>query len=73
MLRDPWRYLKYALRARDVDEEIGEEIYRRRGIRYSVIHELVNWLPGRSSLLDFMHLFYLCMYHFGGVSHSDGL
>lgn len=58
--RDPWRYLKYAFRSRDVDPEVAEEIYRRRGIRYSAIHELANWLPGRSSLLDFMHLFFLC-------------
>jgi hypothetical protein len=58
-LRDPWRYLKYTFRARDVDEEVAAEIYRRRGIRYGVIHELVNWLPGHSSLLDFMHLFFL--------------
>jgi hypothetical protein len=27
--RDPWRYLKYAFRARDASEEVAEEISRR--------------------------------------------
>ncbi|KAJ7208732.1 hypothetical protein C8J57DRAFT_1610075 [Mycena rebaudengoi] len=53
--RDPWRYLKYSFRARDASEEVAEEIARRRGIRYSVMHELENWLPGVTGLLDLMH------------------
>ncbi|KAJ7603249.1 hypothetical protein DFH06DRAFT_1114701 [Mycena polygramma] len=56
--RDPWRYLKYAFRARDASAEVAEEISRRRGIRYSVMNELVNWLPGVSGLLDLMHLLF---------------
>ncbi|KAJ6530158.1 hypothetical protein B0H19DRAFT_1273823 [Mycena capillaripes] len=54
-LRDPWRYLKYAFHARDASEEVAEEISRRRGVRYSVMDELVNWLPSVSGLLDLMH------------------
>ncbi|KAJ7027447.1 hypothetical protein C8F04DRAFT_879956, partial [Mycena alexandri] len=53
--RDPWRYLKYAFRARDASEEVAEEISRRRGVRYSVLDELVNWLPGETGLFDPMH------------------
>ncbi|KAJ7654607.1 hypothetical protein DFH06DRAFT_1092852 [Mycena polygramma] len=56
--RDPWRYLKYAFRARDASAEVAEEISRRRGIRYSVMDELVNWLPSVSGLLDLMHLLF---------------
>ncbi|KAJ7697183.1 hypothetical protein B0H17DRAFT_1197583 [Mycena rosella] len=53
--RDPWRYLKYAFRARDASEEVAEEISRRRGVRWSVMNELVNWLPGVTGLFDLMH------------------
>ncbi|KAK7025800.1 hypothetical protein R3P38DRAFT_3316414 [Favolaschia claudopus] len=53
--RDPWRYLKYAFRARDTSPEIAEEISRRRGVRWSAMDELVNWLPGVTNLFDLMH------------------
>ncbi|KAJ7758619.1 hypothetical protein B0H16DRAFT_1313721, partial [Mycena metata] len=53
--RDPWRYLKYAFRARDASEEVAEEISQRRGVRYSVVDRLVNWLLGETGLFDPMH------------------
>ncbi|KAJ6582600.1 hypothetical protein DFH09DRAFT_1245975 [Mycena vulgaris] len=53
--RDPWRYLKYAFRARDASAEVAEEITRRRGVRHSVMNGLVNWLPGVTGLFDLMH------------------
>ncbi|KAJ7479156.1 hypothetical protein FB451DRAFT_1172268 [Mycena latifolia] len=53
--RDPWRYLKYAFRARDASAEVAEEISRRRGVRFSVMDDLVNWLPGVTGLFDMMH------------------
>ncbi|KAJ7751437.1 hypothetical protein B0H16DRAFT_1318064 [Mycena metata] len=56
--RDPWRYLKYAFRARDASAEVAEEISRRRGVRYSVVDELVNWLPGDTGLVEPMHCIY---------------
>ncbi|KAF7360895.1 hypothetical protein MSAN_01119200 [Mycena sanguinolenta] len=59
--RDPWRYLKYAFRARDASAEVAEEISRRRGVRFSVMDNLVNWLPGDTGLFDLMH----CV--FGGM------
>ncbi|KAJ7718697.1 hypothetical protein DFH07DRAFT_761463, partial [Mycena maculata] len=53
--RDPWRYLKYAFHARDASDEVAKEIGRRRGVRFSVMNNLVNWLPGVSGLFDLMH------------------
>ncbi|KAF7343039.1 hypothetical protein MVEN_01734200 [Mycena venus] len=53
--RDPWRYLKYAFRARDASPEVAEEISRRRGVRYSPMDNLVNWMPGQTGLFDLMH------------------
>jgi hypothetical protein len=61
--RDPWRYLKYAFRARDASEEVAEEISRRRGVRYSAMDELVNWLPGVTGLFDLMHAIFGSMWH----------
>ncbi|KAL1741762.1 hypothetical protein HDZ31DRAFT_75965 [Schizophyllum fasciatum] len=61
ILRDPWRYLKYSFRSRDLGIEYKEEIFNRRGIRYSVMHELPNWLPGVTGVIDYMHCTYLCM------------
>ncbi|KAI4522475.1 hypothetical protein K525DRAFT_198782, partial [Schizophyllum commune Loenen D] len=61
ILRDPWRYLKYSFRSRDLGIEYEEEIFNRRGIRYSVMHELPNWLPGVTGVIDYMHCTYLCM------------
>jgi len=31
-LRDDWRYIKYAFRARDVDAKVAEEIFVKRGV-----------------------------------------
>ncbi|KAJ6554294.1 hypothetical protein B0H19DRAFT_1293882 [Mycena capillaripes] len=52
---DPWWYLKYAFRSRDASAEVAEEISRRRGVRYSPMDNLVNWLPGNTGLFDLMH------------------
>ncbi|KAJ7291750.1 hypothetical protein C8J57DRAFT_948984, partial [Mycena rebaudengoi] len=60
-LRDDWRHLKYAFRARDASPEIAEEIFRKRGIRWSVLNELVNWLPARSSTVEPMHCLMLTL------------
>ncbi|KAJ7318344.1 hypothetical protein DFH08DRAFT_714721 [Mycena albidolilacea] len=57
--RDPWRYIKYAFRARDASPEIAEEISRRRGVRWSAMDNLVNWLPGVTNLFDLMHAIFL--------------
>jgi hypothetical protein len=57
--RDPWRYLKYAFHAREATDEVAEEITRRRGVRWSVMDELVNWLPSVSNLIDLMHCIFL--------------
>ncbi|KAK7039964.1 hypothetical protein R3P38DRAFT_3350014 [Favolaschia claudopus] len=59
--RDPWRYLKYAFRARDASAEVAEEISRRRGIRFSAMHNIVNWLPGVTGLFDPMHALFGCL------------
>lgn len=64
--RDPWRYLKYAFRSRDASAEVAEEITRRRGVRWSTMDNLVNWLPGDTGLFDLMH----CI--FGGMSPCCG-
>ncbi|KAJ7434622.1 hypothetical protein FB451DRAFT_1063278 [Mycena latifolia] len=79
--RDPWRYLKYAFRARDASAEVAEEISRRRGVRYSVMDELVNWLPGVTGLFDPMHCIFgslvkhLCknILYQNGMINTDGI
>ncbi|KAJ7696410.1 hypothetical protein B0H16DRAFT_1350491, partial [Mycena metata] len=79
--RDPWRYLKYSFRAHNASEEVAEEISRRRGIRYSVFHELSNWLPGETGLIDPMHCIFgsqikhLCknILHKNGMVDGEGM
>ncbi|KAI3998325.1 hypothetical protein K525DRAFT_214799, partial [Schizophyllum commune Loenen D] len=61
VLRDPWRYLKYSFRYNELGADYEEEIFTRRGVRYSVTHELPNWMPGITGVIDFMHCVYLCM------------
>ncbi|KAL1724248.1 hypothetical protein EV715DRAFT_268831 [Schizophyllum commune] len=61
ILRDPARYLKYSFRSKELGLEREEEIFTRRGVRYSVMHELPGWLPGITGVVDFMHCVYLCM------------
>ncbi|KAL1740203.1 hypothetical protein HDZ31DRAFT_85553 [Schizophyllum fasciatum] len=60
-LRDPWRYLKYSFRAKDLGKDQQDEIFERRGIRHSIMHELVGWMPGITGVIDFMHCSYLCI------------
>ncbi|KAI9065736.1 hypothetical protein FKP32DRAFT_1610486 [Trametes sanguinea] len=57
--RDDNRYLKYAFRARYEDQATREEIAERRGIRWSILDVLPDWLPARDSPPDFMHAGYL--------------
>lgn len=59
-LRDPWRYVKYAYRARYASHEVREEIAAQRGVRWSTLNELPGFLPSRDSLLDYMHMIFLC-------------
>ncbi|KAI5827021.1 hypothetical protein K523DRAFT_310242 [Schizophyllum commune Tattone D] len=61
VLRDPWRYLKYSFRYKELGPDFEEEIFTRRGIRHAVTHELPNWMPGITGVIDFMHCVYLCM------------
>ncbi|KAK0183725.1 hypothetical protein F5146DRAFT_1147329 [Armillaria mellea] len=35
--------------------------YLKRGVKYAIINELANWLPGISSLVDWMHAIFLCL------------
>jgi hypothetical protein len=53
--RDDQRHLKYAFRARDATPEVAEDIFRKRGIRWSVMNELVGWMPAQSSSIEPMH------------------
>ncbi|KAL7279548.1 hypothetical protein ACG7TL_005946 [Trametes sanguinea] len=57
--REDNRYLKYAFRARYEDQATREEIADRRGIRWSILNILPDWLPARDSPPDFMHAGYL--------------
>lgn len=57
--REDGRYLKYAFRARNEDEAGREEISEHRGIRWSALNLLPDWLPSRDSPPDFMHAAYL--------------
>lgn len=63
--RDDGRYLKYAFKARYADDATREEIAERRGIRWSALNLLPDWLPARDSPPDFMHAAYLGMSYHG--------
>ncbi|KAH9932537.1 uncharacterized protein B0H18DRAFT_1083280 [Fomitopsis serialis] len=58
-MRDDWRYIKYAYKARDADADLREEIAERRGVRWSVLDALPGWMPARSSPPEFMHATFL--------------
>ncbi|KAG0705932.1 hypothetical protein DFH29DRAFT_980680 [Suillus ampliporus] len=60
-LRDPWRYIKYAYRARTADESDKKEICERRGVSWSGLNSLPGWLTSINSVVEFMHCVYLCM------------
>ncbi|KAJ7236617.1 hypothetical protein C8J57DRAFT_1439267 [Mycena rebaudengoi] len=59
--RDDKRHLKYAFRVRDTSPEIAEDIFRNRGIRWSIMNELANWFPAASSSIEPMHCIFLTM------------
>ncbi|KIK91508.1 hypothetical protein PAXRUDRAFT_797245 [Paxillus rubicundulus Ve08.2h10] len=61
VLRDPWRYIKYAFRSHDVDPEEAAEIFERRGVSWSSFALLPCWLPSVNSVVEFMHCVYLCL------------
>ncbi|KAJ7246650.1 hypothetical protein C8J57DRAFT_1438153 [Mycena rebaudengoi] len=44
---------------RDASPEIAEDIFRKRGIRWSVMNELANWFPAASSSIEPMHCIFL--------------
>ncbi|KAJ7154970.1 hypothetical protein C8R43DRAFT_923002 [Mycena crocata] len=60
-LRDDDRHLKYAFRARDATPEVAEDIFRKRGIRWSSMDEMVDWRPAQSSSIEPMHCIMLTM------------
>ncbi|KAI0819258.1 hypothetical protein BC628DRAFT_1333482, partial [Trametes gibbosa] len=57
--RSDERYLKYAFKARHADAATRTEITERRGIRWSILNVLPDWMPARDSPPDFMHAAYL--------------
>ncbi|KAH9834853.1 uncharacterized protein C8Q71DRAFT_710648 [Rhodofomes roseus] len=58
-LRDDWRFLKYAFRARISDSEARDEIAEKRGIRWSILDALPGWMPAQNSPPEPMHANYL--------------
>lgn len=59
-LRDPWRYIRYAFRARSAEDADKQEIFDRRGVSWSPLNRLPGWLPSLNSVVEFMHCVYLC-------------
>ncbi|KAJ2994175.1 hypothetical protein NUW54_g7598 [Trametes sanguinea] len=57
--RDENRFLKYAYRARDADPITREEIAEERGVRWSALNALPDWLPVTSTPTEFMHAAFL--------------
>ena len=62
LLRDDWRYLKYAFRARDAEPNLAEDIFRQRGVRWSSFNLIPGWLPSATAVVEFMHCIFLCRY-----------
>ncbi|OBZ73172.1 hypothetical protein A0H81_06975 [Grifola frondosa] len=58
-LREDWRYIKYAFLSRHANEYDHQEIRERRGVIWSALNILPDWLPSRDSPTDFMHAAYL--------------
>jgi len=58
-MRDDWRFLKYAFKARIATNDEQEQIANERGIRWSALDSLPGWLPGWDSPTDFMHAIFL--------------
>ncbi|OBZ75252.1 hypothetical protein A0H81_04647 [Grifola frondosa] len=63
-LREDWRFIKYAFLSRRADEYDHQEIHEKRGVLWSALDVLPDWLPARDSPTDFMHAAYL-----GEVKH----
>ena len=58
-MRDDWRFLQYAFRAKDLTSLEREEIAEKHGIWWSQLNVLPEWMPGTSSPLEFMHSTFL--------------
>ncbi|OBZ72321.1 hypothetical protein A0H81_07736 [Grifola frondosa] len=63
-LHEDWHFLKYAFLWRNTDAYDHDEIHEKRGVLWSSLNILPDWLPARDSLTDFMHAAYL-----GEVKH----
>lgn len=63
VLRNDWRYLKYAfLHARasaESNTELAQEIFDRKGIQFSPLYKLPGFMPSASAPPDYMHGMYL--------------
>ncbi|KAI0059856.1 hypothetical protein BV25DRAFT_1778317, partial [Artomyces pyxidatus] len=60
--RSEWRYIKYAYRYQMVDEDHQEIIFEHRGIRWSELYLLPDWMPVQSGVIDYMHAMFLGEY-----------
>ncbi|KAL7279486.1 hypothetical protein ACG7TL_007329 [Trametes sanguinea] len=60
--RDENRFLKYAYRARDADAATREEIAEERGVRWSALNVLPDWMPVMNTPTEFMHAAFLGTY-----------
>ena len=58
-LREDGRFLKYAFASRHADAADREEIAQKRGVRWSALDILPDWMPGRDAVVEFMHAGYL--------------
>ncbi|KAI9063735.1 hypothetical protein FKP32DRAFT_1571273 [Trametes sanguinea] len=57
--RDENRFLKYAYRARHADAATREEIAEERGVRWSALNALPEWMPVTNTPTEFMHAAFL--------------
>ncbi|RDX44360.1 hypothetical protein OH76DRAFT_1458045 [Lentinus brumalis] len=62
--RNDWRFLKYAFRWREADEDGRTEIVENRGVEWSILNLLPGWLPMKKSPSDMMHGAYLAQFVF---------
>ena len=49
----------YAFCALTASKEVADDIYHHQGVAWAVTYNLLGWLLGKTSVIEFMHVVYL--------------